>query len=67
MPTTITRNKLTPAQVEAIRWRYAQENHPTQLELAAEFGVNPSQVSRAVRGLAWPDANGPIFPHRPRG
>lgn len=64
---TTTRNKLTPTDVATVRWLYAQDDHPSQAELAARFNVHPSQVSRAVRGLAWPHANGPVFPHRPRG
>lgn len=58
--------KLSPSEVESVRWLYAQPDHPTQRELAERFGVHPSQVSRAVRGLSFPDANGPVFPHRPR-
>ena len=64
---TRTRNKLTPAQVAEIRWTYAQPGHPTQKALAALYEVNPSQISRAVRGIAHASADGPVFPHRPNG
>ena len=60
------RDVLSSEQVEEIRWRYAAEGHPTQRELADEFGVNPSQISRLVRGVAWSGANGPVFTHAPR-
>ena len=62
---TDNRATLSPADVENIRWLYAREDHPTQTELAARFGVHPSQVSRAVRGLSFSKADGPVFPHRP--
>jgi DNA-binding MarR family transcriptional regulator len=60
-----TRNKLTATQVAEVRWLYAMPEHKTQRELARLYNVNPSQISRAVRGVAWPDADGPVFPHRP--
>ena len=59
------RATLTPEQAAEIRWRYAQSDHPTQADLAHEYGVHPSQVSRLVRGLSFASANGPVFPHRP--
>ena len=59
------RATLTPEQVETLRWVYATPDHPTQKDLAAQYGVHPSQDSRAVRGLSWPDTDGPVFPHRP--
>jgi hypothetical protein len=48
-----------------IRWRYAQKGHPTQKELAAEYGVHPGTISRIVTGKAYRTAGGPLFPHRP--
>ena len=60
-----TRATLSPAEVESIRWLYAQPDHPTQAEIAEGFNVHPSQVSRLVRGISWSDADGPVFPHRP--
>lgn len=60
-----SRNKLTAAEVAQIRLLYGTVSHPTQRQLAASFNVNPSQISRAVRGLSWSWANGPIYPHKP--
>lgn len=57
---------LTPQQVERIRWVYAQRGHPTQHELAAYYGVNPSTISRIVTGISWRQADGPVFTHPPR-
>jgi plasmid maintenance system antidote protein VapI len=43
------KNKLSPAQVTALRRSYAQGN-VTQRELAAQYGICPGQVSRIVNG-----------------
>lgn len=60
------RATLTPETAANIRWLYSRKNHPTQAELAERFGVHPSQVSRVVRGVSFPEADGPVFPHRPK-
>lgn len=44
--------KLTQAQVDEIRARSGTE---TQVTLAAEFGINPCQVSRIVNFKRWKD------------
>jgi transcriptional regulator with XRE-family HTH domain len=43
--------KLTQAQVEAIRLRYA-DGEPQRV-LAEEFGVRASAISRIVNGKRW--------------
>jgi DNA-binding MarR family transcriptional regulator len=45
----LPKNKLSPAQVTALRRSYAQGN-VTQTELAAQYGIHKGQVSRIVRG-----------------
>lgn len=47
--------KLTLAQVNEIRAKYAGSDR-TQSSLAAEYRVDPSQVSRAVSGKTWSHA-----------
>lgn len=43
------KHKLAPAQVAALRRRYAEGNI-TQTALAREYGIHKGQVSRIVRG-----------------
>lgn len=49
---TSPKAKLTAAQVEEIRARYAA-GRVTQRELGEEFGVGQTQVGRIVRGVRW--------------
>jgi DNA-binding MarR family transcriptional regulator len=56
--------QLTFLQVLEIRRRYANgEGH--QYQLAEEYGVSQSTVSRIVRGEVWAEASGPVGPGRP--
>lgn len=45
--------KLTRQQVTAIREQWAQEDRPTQRELAVRYGVSRSAISMIVRGKTW--------------
>ena len=47
------RAKLTEAQVQAIRDRYAMSGI-RQRDLAEEYGMSPSQMSRIITHTSWP-------------
>jgi len=54
----VAHRKLSDQQVLDLReLRKAGAN---QLDLAADFGISQSQVSKIVRGLRWQKAGGPI-------
>ena len=54
----IGNKRLTPEMVKLIRERRACG--APQKSLAAQYGISEAYVSTIVRGLAWPDAPGPI-------
>jgi hypothetical protein len=45
--------KLTAAEVAEIRGRYVKGWHPTQRELAAEYGVGQTLIGYIVNGERW--------------
>lgn len=45
--------KLTEADVLEIRWRYAEERRATYRSLAAEYGVDKSNIEAIVRRRSW--------------
>lgn len=52
--------KLTEAEVETIRVRYAAGG-VTQSALAAEFSVGNAEINRIIRGVDWRHTGGPIY------
>ncbi len=49
---------LRDEQVRELRQR--RKAGANQLDLAADFGISQSEVSKIVRGLRWRKAGGPI-------
>lgn len=56
-----------PLPAADIRAAAAVEPRPTLTALAARFGCSEGQVSRILRGIAWPGVGGPVAGPRPRG
>lgn len=50
---------LKSSQVIEIRQRYATDDCTMQ-DLSLQYGVSVAQISRIVRGKAWPELSGPI-------
>ncbi len=55
------RRRLTPQDVEQIREDYTARRY-TQAQLAEEYDVSVSLISRICSGALWPDAPGPVRP-----
>lgn len=50
--------KLTERQVQEIRQRLEQKDHPSQHVLAREYGVAQSQISLVANGKSWKHIGG---------
>lgn len=54
------KKKLTLEDVYAIRVEY-KETHPTQASLAIKYDITSQYLGRLVKGLAMPEAGGPLL------
>lgn len=58
----------SPLPAAEIRAAAARHPPPPHAELAGRFGCSEAAISRIVRGVAQPEAGGPVTPEpRPRG